>query len=150
MTINELRVGNLLRRSSLSISTGAEESVVVILGLTHIGNNPYVDVGKPSGRWDPLYDFSPVKLDYETLLKIGFAPSEVDIGSGLKLLRYPGTNLFVSYDSVLENIYMVQLYVSPKYDGPNRKINYAHELQNIFFALFQEELDISPLLIDKL
>lgn len=138
MTINELRIGNILHRNGGNVA---------LIGATYIGTIPYIDVGQPAGRWDSLFEFSPVKLDYETLLKIGFVPSEVS--SRVKLLQYPETNLFFSYDRVLDRVYMMQLYVSQKYEAPHRELRYVHELQNIFFALFQEELYISSLLIDK-
>ena len=74
-----------------------------------------------------MEEITPIPLTEEWLLKFGFAKDEQTL------------DLFGNYDSWIERNGM-ELYL--KSETMQKKIEYVHQLQNLYFALTGNELEI--------
>ncbi len=137
MKASELRIGNKI------ISYG---SVTTVESVSNKGiNTTASDNGKPYGmhsstiEWD---EFEPIPLTEEWLLK-------------MKFIKYGGSSTGIGYYSTtiknsitrLENYLEVWTGKYPVFHvrvgevGYTNKIEYVHQLQNLYFALTGEELN---------
>ena len=121
---NELRRGNLLLEGS------------EILKVGNICENGFDFVYKNGCRFVEYVDVKPIELTEELLLKCGFVKSESDPDNAWLNLKYRFLN-FSSDESVgFKNVYLML--------GKTEIIvEYLHQLQNLYFALTQTELQIT-------
>lgn len=116
MKSNELRLGNLIENLGDIISVEYLDKSLV-KGLYH-----RVDTYNTSVQ---LKHCKPILLTEDCLIKLGF--------------RKDKTQISLYYKDDFE----IQLPVYFKYKDCNlRKLNYVHELQNLYFALTKNELEI--------
>lgn len=129
MKANELRIGNLIQW---------EDDSNNIVKVATIGGK-----GKPWVRYDELdpkepsgvarlFEFIPIPLTKEWLLKLGFG----DFNG--YFARYWGKNGFEII--VWNNYYKKYFFELAK--GRTILIDYVHQLQNLYFALTGEELKL--------
>ena len=127
MTANELRIGNYVTKNS-------------VIGLVTCVNIDYcVFVNIKNGELhhtDKNCDFEPIPLTEEWLLKFGF------------IFSYIGSREWSNYDSSPDHNTVIE-FVDGKFyftggEGIqfSRKYEYVHQLQNLYFALTGEELQI--------
>ena len=88
---------------------------------------------------EPLdFTFEPIPLTEEILLKCGFyETSNKDFIGGLFALKQKGDGFYINKETMS--------YCYFDYEGNIEdiiKINYVHQLQNLYFALTNEELQI--------
>lgn len=150
---NELRVGNWLYNKQLG-------TPFQISGVHNIITKD--DYGKTDGLWlfgdTPDKDCEPISLTEDILSKCGFVKSkykdeEVFI---LELQPFPlflvkESSSWVLKREVVQNIYLSRNDSGEKdYDGcfrilsdlHQKRIEYLHQLQNLYFALTGKELEI--------
>lgn len=141
MTANELRIGNLVdlgNRIAKVIEIGHLACVVVDLEETQ----------------DTLEDYErtkPIPLTEEWLLKFGFVGKNIgnklpESWYELKYLSNEHEPMITSWVSILINIETWSCVICDEYPdeiGANTKtkIEYVHQLQNLYFALVGEELN---------
>ena len=123
MTSNELRIGNMVYKS---LKSGQGRTVINPIGCQDIVRI-FEDIGS--------FNYAPIPLTEDILLKCGFV--KVDDFFVLKIIDY-GELAIESYFSIFIGN-----------DGrdlgfcTNANIcNHLHQLQNLYFALTQEELTI--------
>lgn len=137
MKTNELRIGNCvyLQREKNEFTTE------VIKGITE----KYVIINFSSGRqykkdYQIIYtEIQPIPLTEEWLLKLGFIKCS-DYMSEDHDYYYPDLDgLWISADKL-----EVELLASDPYESFKLplKVQYVHQLQNLYFALTGEELPI--------
>lgn len=139
MTANELRIGNLVdlgNRIAKVIEIGHLACVVVDLEETQ----------------DTLEDYErtkPIPLTEEWLLKLGFEKIENKLSESWYELKYLSNEhepMITSWVSILINTETWSCVICdefPEEIGANTKtkIEYVHQLQNLYFALVGEELN---------
>ena len=118
MTAVELRIGNYLSPIGIGIS------IVTFIDSEQdlIGTNNFADRG--------IDDFNPIPLTEEWLLKFGFITTQWDNFDSYRL-------------EIGNNDYAIVIYSDGKCEVGDviiTKINYVHQLQNLYFALLGEEL----------
>ena len=118
MTASELRLGNYLSPIGIGIS------IVTFIDSEQdlIGTNNFADRG--------IDDFNPIPLNEEWLLKFGFITTQWDNFDSYRL-------------EIGNNDYAIVIYSDGKCEVGDviiTKINYVHQLQNLYFALLGEEL----------
>ena len=142
MTANELRIGNLVdlgNRIAKVIEIGHLACVVVDLEETQ----------------DTLEDYErtkPLSLTEEWLLKLGFEKIENKLSESWYELKYLSNEhepMITSWVSILINTETWSCVICdefPEEIGANTKtkIEYVHQLQNLYFALVGEELTFKP------
>jgi hypothetical protein len=115
---NELRIGNLLNHNNGSI-VGS-----FIVGLIHLE-----DIIKDNSH---AREYDPIPLTEEWLLKFGFKKTmswtyTIDLVGNLKLVYYLGEKGFS---------------IGFKNYSDFSNLKYVHQLQNLYFALTKQELEI--------
>lgn len=121
----ELRIGNLLNHSELGIveviGVGKDYIHVIYNGETHYEN---------------IRSFSTIPLTEEILLKFGFEKIKSD--------EYPHKfiiNKYMRYEVEIENLNSKNCFVfSHGKKFSSIKIEYVHQLQNLYFSLTVKEL----------
>ena len=135
---NELRVGNLFYPIDRSNKVHLPIEIVpfkVCAIRNKIEAIPYDKIPAQFEKWDEfnLYDLSPIKLTEEILLKCGFEKdNRIDLGE-----LNPCFTIFSFSLMIRHNSYYVD------WIGGNTEMKYLHELQNLYFALTKEELQIN-------
>lgn len=123
MKATELRIGNLSERTNKQ----TKEKLLIELIASDI-----LDIHASGERSSFIYE--PIPLTEEWLLKLGFKyyslPSENNVKRGYYTMKYGST-----FKIIISN---------KKYYFLNfrKEIEYAHQLQNLYFALTGEELTI--------
>jgi agmatine/peptidylarginine deiminase len=125
LSANELRIGNLVwdDYSGEMIVSAILESSAVYLRKT---------IALPSGEYLVKY-IKPIPLNEEWFLKFGFEKLNRDI------LEYKKDKLIVEW---LFNRWTGRLYYDAYTSIQIIEINFVHELQNLYFALTGNELEI--------
>ena len=116
MTANELRIGNLVTAKSPERQEW-ESPVVVTIGYLEMFTTDKVH-------------FKPLPLTEERLLKFGFVTTQWDNFDSYRL-------------EIGNNDYAIVIYSDGRCEVGDiiiTKINYVHQLQNLYFALKGEEL----------
>lgn len=126
MKVNELRIGNII--SPLGKGITSVEGFCIWDNLIQSSNFTERDIK----------DFEPIQLTEEWLLKFGFEPVELNvdktyfIDNGRKCLEIDLSSCTVLYQS----------NIGIKYIDLNIDLEYVHQLQNLYFALTGEELEL--------
>jgi hypothetical protein len=123
MKANELRIGNLLNHNNGSM-VGS-----FIVGLIHLE-----DIIKENFH---AREYEPIPLTEEWLLKMGF---DISNSSGYNI-KNNGIEIDIWFndDGLINDIQISSTNISGAY--PNIKhFQYVHQLQNLYFALTNEEL----------
>lgn len=131
MKAQDLRIGNLIiiySKESPAISeTHLVEPTTLMMLLNTISSRGMA--------------FEPIQLTEEWLLKMGFLPSRLNI----KNYFHPSTILFELRNvSVLDGGFKIRIGVDEAFSfkAISTEIQFVHQLQNLYFALTGEELDI--------
>ena len=128
MDSKHLRIGNLFQ----------EKKTKEIIKVIELSQEKIVFTGMFSGEWQA----EPIPLTEEWLLKFGFIRNQIntiseviDVSGNDKLLEFEvtemGLDLWISSDKIDEALYF-----------PVNYIKYVHQLQNLFFSLCGEELQL--------
>jgi hypothetical protein len=143
MKANELRIGNYVNCPK----DGQNPFRIDLLDFVSCG------IGKFGMIYDKsvhpltwyLQDLQPIPLTEEWLLKFGFGKEKVND-------LYD--NAFIKYDVLSSDLYLRPSYMGGYYWGFNvpgkldnelydaKNIKYVHQLQNLYFALTENELEI--------
>lgn len=126
MKTTELRIGNMLYcRNTVDVA---------IVELIH---KKHFDCRDDYGMFTPNGKYEPIPLTEEWLLKLGF---EKDEYNNQKAYYY-------TFNGFKLNVINGSLVI----DNPNQlasakniKIEHVHQLQNLYFALTGEELEVKP------
>ena len=137
MKATELRIGNHIQWNNPK----NEIEIIRVIGENVVGLNSDI----PSDTLTPLDFFKPIPLTEEWLLKFGFEKKEdlsVHPGSRKYYFFYVKNNLILSISNVTDfNIeFKFQSFDAACY--LSIKLQYVHQLQNLCFALTNEELTI--------
>lgn len=138
MKANELRIGNLLEvgindklESIYSIVQEVNERIILIKDGNILRNMP-------------LYVLKPIPLTEEWLFKFGFKQSDNDLFELIVV-----NNEEIQYDiwfrtesGLYANIESFQVVTEEQTNLPFLHIKNVHQLQNLYFALTNEELTI--------
>lgn len=127
MNPNELRIGSKVYYNGTHKEVGTVTGVVVYFDGSCLVNL--------NGRANGLYkieELSPIPITEEILLKCGFEKVRYEKYAHNKL------NKLRAYPHVMKNGFGA--YIMGAYTLPN--IKYLHQLQNLYFALTGEELNI--------
>lgn len=133
---HELRIGNCLRLGE------------VILKVSEINNNCFYTTEEDGNDFkSTVWDIEPIELTEEWLLKFGFIKSGTNTDShwykgdnegisriGLKQYKDLFNNNHISFDFNVGGAYCIS--------SVDIKIEFVHQLQNLYFALTGEELRI--------
>jgi hypothetical protein len=125
MKSNELRIGNIYQ--------SVKWNIPVILCISDLGQ---LDIDRESAELDEKLIgrmFAPIILTEEWLLKFGFEKTR-DYNLSTKPKMY---KIFKLSLRLMANEYTFC------YENSFRKIEYVHQLQNLYFTLTGEELTIS-------
>ena len=125
---NELRIGNFLNSERFGIC-----QVITI----YKNNFDVSTEGKHKKEWFLGLECNPIPITEEWLLKFGFEKDEefdnhfVDFGSlKQEIIRY----------AIDSNYFTIELFAGQVFEIENTK--YIHQLQNLYFALIQKELEL--------
>ncbi len=100
------------------------------------GQGVVVDIAETQeNEWIDLFQFTPIHLTEEWLLKFGFEIAFAD--EAFKEALYGDNPVTEDYLIILKNVSNYWFYRNGHF-----KIRYVHQLQNLFFALTGEELTI--------
>lgn len=132
MKANELRIGSLIYDDNIlpckvvGLLRGEKEDSFCVLVDTYV-----LDRFLPTGRLISVSDISPILLTEEILLKCGFVNNEPkDWGS----FTLGNINFLKEDGNKMNGLYMNGYRVAD--------IRYLHQLQNLYFAITGEELEI--------
>jgi len=125
MKPNELRIGNLVRYAN-----DGSNCIVTLVGELGLS----VEVVKTKEiTWIEFEEFEPILLTPEILEKAGFAYNDLDGDSGFWQIKHPNAAGLIQILEGEEGFtYSFQ-----------STIKHLHQLQNLYFALTGEELDIT-------
>jgi len=149
MKAQELRIGNLIqielgereiaKVEELTLETGESNNQYYFLETNLLSNN---------SKWvDPIDFFEPIPLTEEWLLKFGFTKKRNLRGNKIDISAF---SWFINNQEFLElKKYHCgdydegqTFYPTINYCDTNLVINYVHQLQNVYFALRNQELTI--------
>lgn len=141
MKANELRIGNLViidDKDSIFRVLFIKENVVQILELGK--NYPYAVV--------EIERIKPIPLTEEIILKLGFKENN---NKWFEINYFTNCNEYPEKMGILINWVSGRCALLDTDDGQQpvmtaKMIQYLHQLQNLYFALAGEELDITNLL----
>lgn len=133
---NELRCGNLVMTNN---SKYRSEDVGKIACITQIDSDRYFEEIKGNvslyliddkykdtyGQW--LIYIEPIPITEQWILNFGFTESETDLRKGNIIVRFRDNESLI--------ITIIDSVVLPK-------CQYIHELQNLYFALHRQELEL--------
>jgi hypothetical protein len=126
MKANELRIGNLFILPNGDIGKISYHEIRLMV----------VAIEKP--------DYQPIPLTEEWLLKFGFVQSSNNLGNTFHILKKDGVIVMLTIE------HWTNTDINSKYHNHwhceyllnGHKLQYLHQLQNIYFALTGEELTI--------
>jgi hypothetical protein len=126
MKANELRIGNLFILPNGDIGKISYHEIRLMV----------VAIEKP--------DYQPIPLTEEWLLKFGFVQSSNNLGNTFHILKKDGVIVMLTIE------HWTNIDINSKYHNHwhceyllnGHKLQYLHQLQNLYFALTGEELTI--------
>lgn len=131
--VEELRVGNFLKSHSniIEVTAIGKDRADLILRQPNTAVN-----------WSMLYsDLQPIQLTEEILLKLGF---EVKSNAGVKYISFGRINKsYEVYLPIVNNILCLSIWQNKMFLDLGTRIKYLHQLQNLYFALTGQELEIN-------
>jgi len=130
MKATELRIENLIYNSI------GKESKVIAIEFEALNDSCY-SVVYPDGGYEELSHISPIPLTDEWLIKLGFKRKEKIVNEDVYIKGPLG--IFPDY-------HIVVYYVETCKDGSHTipiTLKYVHQLQNLYFALTGEELELN-------
>ena len=130
---NELRIGNLVFRDELNIENGKWDELTIKINYQDIFN-------LINGNDMVKTAYNPIPLTEEWLIKLGFKQW---VNFGRKTYNYdlmPLCNF--SYCFVTKKVMILEKGNNMSH-WIERKIEYVHELQNLYFSLRGKELTIT-------
>lgn len=125
MKASEVRIGNLCK---YHVRDSIEGDSFVINTID------YEDIRILFGNEDE--DYIPIPLTEEWLLKFGFTKSKKNFSLGVHQKLFSGVMIFI-FDKLLQK----WIFSIGKYKDITR-VQYVHQLQNLYFALTGEELKL--------
>ena len=136
MKPNELRIGNLILHDKDIVNV---TQIINMNGycINGIGLNGYTHYGNVSNY------FKPIPLNEEMLLKLGFEVRESSVCKEYYIGLNDITHDWLFSITWLEKPELINAPNAPFYRNGKHTIYYVHQLQNLYFALTGEELDIS-------
>lgn len=133
MKVNELRKGNLLYYHSTNL-----------VGTVSLISEFVFDCRNEIGSFTPNCKYDPIPLTEEILSKCGF-----DFSAFKKPMQTCGVDLFYGHDYYFKRIGYKTDLILRSLNGVFRiecfystRIQYLHQLQNLYFALTGEELEV--------
>ncbi len=120
MKASELRIGNLL-----SFSNNIQPDKIITVGRRFFSS---ASIEREDGDFNITPYYNPIPLTEEWLLRMGFEVYEFDNGEPNQY-RFKSRLIVIREDSFCDY-------------GTNVKIKYVHQLQNLYFALTGQELEI--------
>lgn len=100
-------------------------------------------ISKFSGDWNNMYKYDPISLTDNLLIKLEFKKSIGDLRNESNAITvYENDEILLSSDFNLLDYTFDDCHDVWYYYILDRKIQYLHELQNLYFALSGKELDI--------
>ena len=126
MKANELRIGNLVQLATHHHPVSVE---------TIFKENDEYWISTDLHEGERLIDYIPIPLTKEWLLKFGF--EDVKQYNDFSFQKLMNDGLFFCLDDSLE-VYIGQMQY---FSHSLVVIKYVHQLQNLYFALTQEELE---------
>ena len=135
MKANELRIGNIVTHDDYS---GEIFEVISILPNPDMRNSYMIDTrGGKNGTWvNDISLVNPVPLTIKWLLKFGFIQDlEEDVSYYAYAENCPYDRIEFNY---LRDCWVLRDNEGMYYEGPQ----YVHQLQNLYFAMTGEELEI--------
>ncbi len=134
MKVKDLRIGNLVYGGFEDDEENSNHSVCVVTGLSedqHLGEGwNFMLENMERKDVENYFEMKPIPLTEEWLLKFGFERRHDQKYYHLKFDR-----TWVSLDSILVKWYGNAL-------GGIMMLDYVHQLQNIFYAINSEELEL--------
>ena len=127
MKANELRIGNIFRDKYTRM-------MIIVIGLT---DNEITFSGEFDGEWQA----EPIPLTEECLLRFGFEKDDKFGNWHLDHLEIYKKDLSIIGIDDKGNIYWY-FYAADDYYSWTQKLDYVHQLQNLYFALTGKELTI--------
>jgi hypothetical protein len=124
MKASELRIGNLVIYSNGSI-------LFKVISISEFGIDIENEVEKTYIEYD---EFEPIPLTEEWLLKFGFIRHHADYANDVIYIKNVPDNIEFEW-----GVYPFELG-SGFVINNSQKLNYVHQLQNLYFALTGEEL----------
>lgn len=115
---NELRIGNYVNITYL------------LTGKNRVSTIGCQDIVKINDHMLQTFNYSPIAITKEWLLKFGFIPMHGTNGNHYRLGLH-----FIMIDGLNDFYFMLGR-------GMTIEIKYVHQLQNLYFALTQTELTI--------
>jgi hypothetical protein len=115
MKSNELKIGNLVKYTE-------DQTIFTVDSVSEIGLDVHNNIEK---TWIELYQFEPIPLTEEILIRAGF-----------EKMNFEGNDSFIKGDFELDSSFNYTAY-----EG-YIELEYIHRLQNLYFALTGEELEI--------
>ncbi len=113
--INQIRQGNIIKYAANDYWAKFIQGCEVVVDM-----DIYLDIDKQPGCFDPI------ELSPEWMEKFGFETPD-------------GYNTSVLYNEIMIDLHMGKYKLR---DKPKAKLDYVHQLQNIFYCLTGEELTI--------
>ncbi len=141
---NELRIGNLVLAD---ITKAGHPEICRVIGMPYVGSVSVESWSNDLAWCKTMTDFvDPIPITDELLLKLGFNQIESKPDRALHILPAESVNEFcVVCLEVYRNEATNQRYFWHISDDDNntRYVDYVHQLQNLFFALAQKELQFA-------
>ena len=146
---NELRIGNILMDNgfeAISDSTDIMDSVVSITSIWDSGKLDYY-IGRKVGEIyenESIKEFSPIPLTEDWLVRFGFRQSKGKYGANFHIMEDNGYIVMFTVehwtDCEDDSKWKNHWHVGGLLKG--NKLQYVHQLQNLYFALTGEELQL--------
>ena len=143
MKARELRIGNFINGTYHDYDDGSQEDIenetlckVVTLDVS--GNGDYPIYVYSDEDIEHFSDFEPIPLTEEWLVNFGFNAKSINHNFRIE------SNVDFQISSALRNCKTDErsvFYLESKF---GTKIEYVHQLQNLYFALTGEELTLNP------
>ena len=140
MRTRELRIGNFVEYQRNDILTELKQ----VKGVDWGGDSIFIEYYSQDGSQYPINKkhFKPIPLTEEWLVKFGFKIDEYkgfDRGSHNVVYSIGSFNIAIEDD----NFYLwFEVDEDNWYNVKSVKVDFVHQLQNLYFALTQEELKI--------
>lgn len=142
---SDLRIGNYVQPKDVNLGYGFKTMRRNPTKVLEVRENTIVSFKNDFVcQEEKLDELEPILLTLEILVKCGFEPFPFDADENheeyfrLRVDKMDGQIVYYQY----KNEFYVSAHHSPDFYGVEVKLKYLHELQNLFFILSGNELDI--------